>query len=753
MIKMYDIINSDERVLNNMGRDLGLTYDEMLMLKDYFRGMGRNPSDIEIQAIAQAWSEHSCYKSSKVYLKKYFLDLKSDYTILTMEDDAAVVSFNDDYAYVVKMESHNHPSAIEPYGGAATGVGGIIRDVLCMGAQPVALVDSLYFGNPDSNSGFLSERFILNNVVAGIRDYGNRMGIPTVSGSAEFDDRYNGMPLVNAGCIGIVRKDKVVRSRVTKLDDLLIVCGGRTGRDGIHGVNFASKILDENDENNRKAVQLGNPIIEEPLIHAVLEANDLNLIDGMKDLGGGGLSSAVSEMLYAGNVSAVIDLNKVLLKDNKMEPWEIWVSESQERMFLAVDKSNLEKIDEIFKKWGIEYSVIGKTVKADNLIINYNNKRIMDMDLKFLVSGPLYSRNFKKPEANIKKVEYKKIDNYKDFILKFIGTPNLCSRFNIVRQYDFTVRGNTVLKPFAGNVNMETHSDSAVIKPVENSYAGLCITSGSRPKMVDIDPYNGTIETLIEAYKNILCSDGDPHSIIDALNFGNPENPETMYRFIETVHAISDFCKNMGLPLVSGNVSFYNETGNNEIMPTPNILMIGKIDDIRNIITVEFKEENNPVFIVGTLINSLAGSEYAEYLNINYYNISNINYNELLNIKNHIKRSHNFIKAMHDVSSGGLLLTMLEMSFGNKIGINADLKNLDGDTDIKLFSELGTSIVIEVDKKYENEFINNFQDVNIKKIGYTVKENIIIKDNKTEIINEKIINLRNAWEHGLDKYI
>ncbi len=750
---MYDIINSDERVLNSMGRDLGLTYDEMLMLKDYFKGMGRNPSDIEIQAIAQAWSEHSCYKSSKVYLKKYFLDLKSDYTILTMEDDAAVVSFNDDYAYVVKMESHNHPSAIEPYGGAATGVGGIIRDVLCMGAQPVALVDSLYFGNPDSNSGFLSERFILNNVVAGIRDYGNRMGIPTVSGSAEFDDRYNGMPLVNAGCIGIVRKDKVVRSRVTKLDDLLIVCGGRTGRDGIHGVNFASKILDENDENNRKAVQLGNPIIEEPLIHAVLEANDLNLIDGMKDLGGGGLSSAVSEMLYAGNVSAVIDLNKVLLKDNKMDPWEIWVSESQERMFLAVDKSNLDKIEGIFKKWGIEYSVIGKTVKADNLIINYNNKRIMDMDLKFLVSGPLYSRNFKKPEANMKKVEYKKIDNYKDFILKFIGTPNLCSRFNIVRQYDFTVRGNTVLKPFTGNVNMETHSDSTVIKPVENSYAGLCITSGSRPKMVDIDPYNGTIETLIEAYKNILCSDGDPHSIIDALNFGNPENPETMYRFIETVHAISDFCKNMGLPLVSGNVSFYNETGNNEIMPTPNILMIGKIDDIRNIITVEFKEENNPVFIVGTLINSLAGSEYAEYLNINYYNISNINYNELLNIKNHIKRSHNFIKAMHDVSSGGLLLTMLEMSFGNKIGINADLKNLDGDTDIKLFSELGTSIVIEVDKKYENEFINNFQDVNIKKIGYTVKENIIIKDNKTEIINEKIINLRNAWEHGLDKYI
>ncbi len=750
---MYNIINSDEKYLNDTGKDLGLTYNEMLMLKDYFKGINRDPSDIEIQAIAQAWSEHSCYKSSKIYLKKYFSDLKSDYTILTMEEDAAVVSFNDDYAYVVKMESHNHPSAIEPYGGAATGVGGIIRDVLCMGAQPVALIDSLYFGNPDSNTGFLSERFILNRVVAGIRDYGNRVGIPTVSGSVEFDEHYNSMPLVNAGCIGIVRKDKIVRSRVTEIDDLLIVCGGRTGKDGIHGVNFASKILNENDENNRKAVQLGNPIIKEPLIHAILEANDLNLIDGMKDLGGGGLSSAVSEMLYAGGVSAVIDLNNVLLKDNNMEPWEIWVSESQERMFLAINKSNLEKIDNIFKKWGIEYSIIGKTVKNNNLIINYNGEKIMDLDLKFLTSGPVYSRNFKKPGINKEVITENKIKNYRDFIPKFISNPNLCSRFNIVRQYDFTVRGDTILKPFTGFPNGETHSDAAAIKPLEDSYNGLCITSGSRPGMVNIDPYNGTVETLIEAYKNILCSNGEPDSIIDALNFGNPENPETMYKFIETAHAISDFCKNMGLPLVSGNVSLYNETDNREIIPTPNILMIGKTKDIRDLKTVEFKDVNNPVFIAGTTINSLAGSEYARYFNLNYQEIDDIDYKELLKIKNCIKKAYGSIKSMHDVSSGGLLLTLLEMSFGSNIGIDANLTGLNGKTDIKLFSEMGTSIVIEVDKKHEEKFINDFSGVNVKKIGYTVESSIIITDGNTEIIREKIGNLRNAWEHGLDRYI
>ncbi|MEM0139392.1 MAG: phosphoribosylformylglycinamidine synthase subunit PurL [Ferroplasma sp.] len=749
---MYDILNYNHEDLRKTANGLGLTYDEIIMLKNYFKRLERNPTDIEMQAIAQAWSEHSCYKSSKLYLKKYFSGLKSEYTILTMEDDAGVISFNDKYAYVVKMESHNHPSAVEPYGGAATGVGGIIRDVLCMGAKPIALVDSLYFGDPENTDGNLTERFIINRVVAGIRDYGNRVGIPTVAGSVDFNECYNSIPLVNAGCIGIIEKDHVVRSRISKAGDLLIVCGGRTGRDGIHGVNFASKILNEEDEENRNAVQLGNPIIKEPLIHAILDANEEKIIDGMKDLGGGGLSSAVSELLFAGGMSGIIDLGTVLLKDTKMEPWEIWVSESQERMLLAIDQANLEKFGAIMKMWGIEYSVIGTTVKSENLVINYHGKKILDMELSFLTSGPVYARNYRKPEKNHEIVLDKEPENYKEFIKNFISSPELCSRFNIVRQYDFTVRGSTVLKPFTGMPNMETHSDAAVVKPVEDSDMGLCITSGSRPDMVAIDAYNGTMHVLSEGYRNILCSGGKPHSIIDALNFGNPEVPETMYRFIETARAISDFSAMAGIPLVSGNVSFYNEL-KDEIKPTPNILQLGIIDDIKEIRTVEFKAPGNSIFLAGTVECSLAGSHYAYMMGIAHHSLPEARIEELIELKDKISDSRNIIESMHDISSGGLLLTLMEMSFGSPYGADADISGLPGRLNEKLFSELGNGIIIEVKKENEEKFKKNFAGININYLGSTVNGRIRIRNDGLNIIDGDISVFRKLWETGLDKYI
>ncbi|WP_276929926.1 phosphoribosylformylglycinamidine synthase subunit PurL [Ferroplasma acidiphilum] len=749
---MYDIIKSSNENLGKIAGELGLTYDEIVMLRNYFTGLGRNPTDIEIQAIAQGWSEHSCYKSSKLYLKKYFSGLKSDYTILTMEDDAGVISFDKDYAYVVKMESHNHPSAVEPYGGAATGVGGIIRDVLCMGAQPVALVDSLYFGDPDNMDGNLTERFILNRVVAGIRDYGNRVGIPTVAGSTHFNKVYNGMPLVNAGCIGIVRKDHVVRSRVSVEGDLLIVCGGRTGKDGIHGVNFASKVLDKGSEENRNAVQLGNPIIKEPLIHAILEANEESIIDGMKDLGGGGLSSAVSEMLFAGGMSGIINLDKVLLKDSHMEPWEIWVSESQERMFLAIKPSNLQKISRIFEKWGIEYSIIGETVKNENLVINFNGEKILDMKLSFLTGGPMYARSYKKPELEEKTVLDREPENYRDFIIKFLSNPNICSRFNIVRQYDFTVRGNTIVKPFAGFPNHETHSDAPIIKPVEESYQGLCLTSGSIPEMVGIEPYKGTMHVLSEGYRNILSSGGKPHSIVDALNFGNPENPQTMYRFIESIHAISDFCKATGLPLVSGNVSFYNET-DIEILPTPNMLLIGKIEDVRKAKTVEAKTPGNPIYLAGSIINDLAGSQYSSIMGTVHTKLPDLDIDELVNINKDLSDSMDYIESMHDISTGGLLMAILEMSFGGPYGIDADISDIHGRTNEKLFSELGTGILIEVRKSDEKDFLEAFSRSNIRKIGTVIDGEVKISENGRYILSAKSEKLRSIWEKGLDKYI
>ncbi|MCL4438629.1 MAG: AIR synthase-related protein, partial [Candidatus Thermoplasmatota archaeon] len=362
---------------------LGLDVEEMQRLQHYFQSMGRDPTDIELQAMAQAWSEHCCYKSSKYYLKKYFSGLSRGNAILAMEDDAGVVEFDDQYAYVIKMESHNHPSAIEPYGGAATGVGGILRDILCMGAQPVALLDSIYLGETwkKHDKGGLSPRFIFENIVGGIRDYGNRVGIPNVAGSVDFDSTFTRNPLVNAGCVGIVRKDRISRSRASNVGDVFLLCGGGTGRDGIHGVNFASENMKDSSSSNRGVVQLGNPIIKEPLIHAVLEANDAGLISGMKDLGGGGLSSSVGEMCLAGGVSAVVDLDRVILKEKGLEPWEIWVSESQERMLLAVNPSNLERIEQIFSLWDVGYSIIGEVVEGKNLILRFGGEIVLDLDL------------------------------------------------------------------------------------------------------------------------------------------------------------------------------------------------------------------------------------------------------------------------------------------------------------------------------------------------------------------------------------
>ncbi len=757
-----DINGTEDTALTDLSSRLGLSLsiDEMLMLKHYFQDLGRNPTEVEVQAMAQAWSEHCCYKSSKLYLKKFFGGLNTDYTILAMEDDAGVVSFDEDHAYVVKMESHNHPSAVEPYGGAATGVGGILRDVLCMGAQPVALLDSLYFGDPDHNSQSsteLSTRFLMNGVVAGIRDYGNRVGIPTIGGSIDFDPSYNRMPLVNVGCVGIARKDKISRSRVSKAGANLILAGGRTGRDGIHGVTFASRSLSEKDEDSKRAVQLGNPIIKEPLIHAVLEANELGLIEGMKDLGGGGLSSSVGEMCYSGGTSAEVDLDKVLLKAEDMEAWEIWVSESQERMLLAVIDKNLQSIREIFKTWGIENTVIGKVTDSKNLLLRYKGEQVMDLSLEFLTTGPMYARNYKHKERKLMSYPIPREEkNYSNLLKEFLCRPQNCSRFNVVRQYDHTVRGNTVIKPFMGYPNMETHSDATVVKPLEDSFKGIAVSSGSIPSMTGIDAYRGTKATLAEAYRNVLCTGSAPHSLVDSLNFGNPEEAEVMGELIESSRAISEFCRYFKIPVVAGNVSLYNQSGGRNIKPTPTVMMLGIAEDVRKSITSEFKEESNSVFLIGGSSGNLSGSAYLEFLSVSSESLDDVDYEELRKISYGFLKAHNegLILSAHDVSTGGLIQTVLEMSFGRSIGFHLDLTDIsDNRTSCKLFSESGNRIVVEVRPKNRDRLLECFQDVQITEIGKTGGSEAEVMDTEMKVVNEKIESFRKAWANGLDKYL
>ncbi len=760
--EIIDLINSDDRTLNDISSamSLGLSQEELSMLRNYFRELGRNPTDVELQAMAQAWSEHCCYKSSKFYLKKYFSGLSKGNAMLAMEDDAGVVSFDDDYAYVVKMESHNHPSALEPYGGAATGVGGILRDILCMGAQPVAVLDSIYFGDVSIRKWeekSLHPRFILNNVVGGIRDYGNKVGIPNVAGSVDFDECFNHSPLVNAGCVGVVRKDKIVRSLISKLGDLLLLVGGRTGRDGIHGVTFASAVLKEESSENKSVVQLGNPIIKEPLIHAVLEANDRNLIDGMKDLGGGGLSSSVGELCLAGGVSSVVKLDKVLLKEENMKPWEIWISESQERMLLAISPDNLDAISEIFNNWDIEFSVIGEVVEGNHLILKYEDEQVLNLDLNFLTSGPVYCRSYELPKKKMLDYVIPPEDfELKAFLKEFLSDPSNCSRMNITRQYDHTVRGDTVIRPMTGYPNAETHSDAAVVKPLEHSSKGLAITAGSRYDMVAVDPMAGTFGTMTEAYLNILVTGAKPSSVVDCLNLGNPEDPKIMGQLVQIVESMSEFCRRLELPVVAGNVSLYNQFSGKNIKPVPNIMMVGAMDDVSGAISADFKYPGNLIYIIGMESSNLGGSQFLKYRKIKSNTVPWFDMDELAIIseKYLAASGKNLLVSGHDVSSGGLVQTLLEMSFGFNIGFDVDLSDVsNARTMEKIFAEGGERIVVEVAPEKKEEFLSTFEGVSVTEIGKTTQDVILIRDRNMDVLKGNVEEFKIPWAHGLDRYI
>ncbi|BAB59663.1 phosphoribosylformylglycinamide synthase large subunit [Thermoplasma volcanium GSS1] len=754
-IKIRDM-NDDDLINMSKRHGLSLSLDEMKAVRDYFIKEGRDPIDAEIHAIAQSWSEHCSYKSSKFYLKKYLTNLKTDYTILAMEDDAGVVEFDKDYAYVLKMESHNHPSAVEPYGGAATGIGGIVRDVVCMGAQPIALVDSLFMGDVASQKydALLSPRYIFQGVVGGIRDYGNRIGVPNVAGSVYFDQSYNSNPLVNAGCIGIVRKDRIVRSKSYKAGDKLLLVGGKTGRDGIHGVNFASATLTRISKSSRNAIQLGNPIVEHPMMRAVLEANELGIIKAMKDLGGGGLSSAATEMVFAGGFGAEISLDDIKLKDTDMSGWEIWISESQERMLVEVLPEDVEKMKEIAEKWSLDFSILGTVVEGKKITVRYKNKKIIDMDIEFLDKAPVYQRPFERKNIEKKVSIPSEPEDLNDFALNFVSRLNNSARFNVVRQYDHTVRGSTIVGPFSGRPNLETHSDATVIKPLEDSMRGLLITSGSRPNFVSIDPYNGTLETLSEAVRNIVSTGGKPNSVVDALNFGNPERQDIMGQFVESVRAIGDFCRKFSLPVVAGNVSFYNEFRNKDIMPTPTIMMVGIIDDVTKARTTYFKKNKSQIYLVGTPCDNLSGSEYARMNNIFDGFLPAPNLSELQLEIEKIGKFSPYILSAHDVSDGGLFMALAEMSFGSGIGFNIDLGNVSASrSSVKLFSECGNQIVLEIDPIHEEEFTAEFKDLKIVRIGETGGDRIIIDEYGMNLVDLPVQDLRERWEHGLDAYI
>ena len=730
---------------------LGLLPDEMEKVKSYFESEKRKPTDVELQAIDQAWSEHCCYKSSKPVLEETVFGLKSSKKVIARED-AGIMEFDDKHYYAVGLESHNHPSALDPYGGSATGIGGILRDVVCMGAQPIALIDPLFFGNLDTPREALAEgvkhpRYLMGGVVAGIRDYGNRVGIPTVAGQVAFHPKYTGNPLVNVGCVGIVEKELMIHSKAGDVGDIYILAGGRTGRDGIHGVTFASRDLDAGSDDDLGAVQLGDPITKEPLMHLCLELNEMGILTGMKDLGGGGLSCVVGELALDGGFGARVDLEKVHLKVENMPPWEIWVSESQERMMFTVTPKNVEKVLERCKAWDVEAVTIGEVIAEKRNIVNYNGVEILNLDLDFTTGGPVYKRPYNLPDYDVgeavKLPSYP--ENIEEKIIEIIRQPEVASKDWVIRQYDHEVRGKTVLKPIQGPIGKEVPGDSSVIKPVDNSWKGLALTSDINPYLMEANPYHGTMSAVEEVCRNLASVGARIDSLADCLCFGNPQRPDIMGQFKASCEALRDAATSIDVPYVSGNVSLYNETADGAIPPTPVLMGIGLVDDIRKCVTSDMKKEGT-IWIVGRTKEEMGASLYYRTLGIECKNVPTTDFSSFIpRMEQLIQAIENGeVVACHDISNGGLALTIIEMAMsgtGAEINLNSDLRD-----DIELFSESNGRWVVQVAPGSESKFENRFDFA--EKIG-DVNDKIIFNKNGEQIAKLQIDKVRKEWTNPI----
>jgi phosphoribosylformylglycinamidine synthase len=760
-----DVLSASDQELKKISENMGLALalEEMKRIQDYFKDKKRNATDIELQALGQAWSEHCCYKSSKVPLKKYVFGIEEKKIVA--REDAGVIEFDKDHYYCAALESHNHPSAVEPYGGAATGVGGIVRDIICMGSQPIAYVDPLFFGpldlpTKDVPRGTKHPRFLFKGVVDGIRDYGNRIGIPTLSGQVYFHKGFTGNCLVNVGCIGIMEKKELIHSCAKAPGNVYIYVGGRTGRDGIHGVTFASaELTDDSEESSRSAVQVGDPITKEPVIHVTLECNRKGLLEGLKDFGGGGLSCVSGELAYAAGFGAEIHLDDIPLKEEGLTPWEIWISESQERMMFLVDPSNVDKVLHICKQWDVTAAVVGKVIPEKITRVFYKGVKILEMDMDFYTGGPVYD-TCQRPFMIPKKQKVKETDftmpDIGTVLKKLLASHNIASKEWVIRQYDHEVRGNTVIKPLQGKLNFEGHGDATVLKPLENSFRGLAVTDNVNPRFMERDPYWGAVSAIDETCRNLVSVGAIPDSLLDCLNFGNPEKPERMGEFYEACRGLGDAARELKLPFMSGNVSFYNESVTTAVPPTPEIMGVGIVKDIRKCVTSDLKKEDNLIYRVGKKTEKeMGGSEYYNVMGFNGGSVPKSDFKVLKNCINGVLSAieNGYVASCHDVSEGGIGVCISEMAIGGDIGIEIDISKVGIDlrSDFKLFSESNTRWIVEVKKDKQKSFQNLLKKnkTPYHLLGRVVGKKLVIRDNGRTLVDQKIENLRDIWKNSI----
>ncbi len=708
---------------------------------EYIEGiLNRKMNSLEEGMLDVMFSEHCSYKSSRPILRTFPTEGKN--IILGPGDDAGLVSVTDKYALAVGMESHNHPSAIEPYGGAGTGIGGILRDIISMGAMPIALLDSLRFGPLDDEKS----RYLFEHVVKGISDYGNRVGVPTVAGEVEFDESFRTNPLVNVMCVGLVEKDKIVRGIAPNVGDVFLLMGGTTGRDGIHGVTFASEELTSDSETeDRPAVQVADPFTKKRVLEASLEILDTIDVSGVKDLGGGGLTCCVSELVDSSENGAAVDLRAIPLREEGMTPYEIMLSESQERMIFVINPKDVEKAREICDKHEIVSTVIGEVTEGNNMVIIDDGEELANLPTVLLADPPSLNRPLEEVPENNEKIEIEHVD-LEESLLKVLSSPNIASKEWVFKQYDHEVQVRTVVKP----------GDDAAVLRIDDETA-IALTTDSNTIHTKLSPYHGGAGSVAEAIRNVISMGATPYAVVDCLNFGNPEKPDVLWQFKTCIEGMSDVAEAFEAPVISGNVSFYNETEGVKINPTPAVGVIG-VEKIKNIRTMDFKEENDKILLIGETYDELGGSEYLRTV----YGIEEgmapriridqetANGKNVLNVIDSDKDKN--ITAVHDVSNGGILVALSEMALKSGLGCEIDISAILTDDDLDvcelLYSETHGRYLITVKEDAVDDILEAI-DVPVAVIGEVKGKSLKLSKN----IDIPVKKLDDAYHGVLEKYM
>ena len=783
-----DLLGADDKKLKRLSIEgqLYMSLIEMKAIQDHFRKLGRNPTDCELETLAQTWSEHCKHKTMmgevvyngkrmknllKETVMKVTKDLDKPWCVSVFKDNAGIITFDSKNDICFKVETHNHPSALEPYGGAETGIGGVLRDPMGTGrgSKPIINTDVFCFGIPDAASssvpkGALHPKRVLKGVVSGVRDYGNKMGIPTVNGSVYFDERYTGNPLVYCGNVGIM-PHKFATKKVSS-GELIVAVGGRTGRDGIHGATFSSaELTHESETISSTAVQIGNPITEKKVLDTLLKTRDEELYEAITDCGAGGFSSAVGEM--GEETGADVYLDKAPLKYQGLKPWEIWVSEAQERMVLSVKPRKLKKLLAIFESENVEAIVIGKFTNTKKLRLFYEGNKVADLDMAFVHDGlPKVARKatWKNPKEDKKILPRSKKDYTKD-LSRILSSWNICSKEWIIRQYDHEVQGGSVLKPLVGE-NNDGPSDASVTKPLLSSNKGIALSNGINPRYGDIDPYWMAASAIDEAMRQLVAVGADLERIalLDNFCWGNTDKPEQLGGLVRASQACYDIAKVYGTPFISGKDSLNNEfnTGKRTVAIPPTLLIsaIGVVKDVRKTISSDIKEPGNLIYVVGKTLQEMGGSQYFLINGKKGGRVPRVEPKASLKLMKKLSAAiqKQLVVSAHDCSDGGLAVSLAEMLFAGGYGAEVSLKKVPRSNDVKrddvlLFSESNSRFIVEVPANKKNSFEKAMKGQSVGFLGEVSKNrSMIVKGLKgNTLIKAGIDKFKHDWQRPFKK--